>query len=59
MVVEGAEPITLLCRGPVLAFHGEPMLAQARRARRQPLQALVFDNAWGQASGLFPEGPMP
>ena len=25
----------------------------------EPVQALVFDNAWGQASSLFPEGPMP
>jgi 5,6-dimethylbenzimidazole synthase len=56
---EGAEPIALLCLGPVQAFYDEPMLAQARWARRQPLQALVFDNAWGQASSLFPEGPMP
>ncbi|ART55334.1 5,6-dimethylbenzimidazole synthase [Acidovorax carolinensis] len=56
---EGAEPIALLCLWPVQAFYAEPMLAQARWAQRQPLQALVFDNAWGQASSLFPEGPTP
>ncbi|SEA22150.1 MULTISPECIES: 5,6-dimethylbenzimidazole synthase [Acidovorax] len=56
---EGAEPIALLCLGPVHAFYAEPMLAQTRWAQRQPLQALVFDNAWGQASSLFAEGPVP
>jgi len=56
---EGAEPIALLCLGPVQAFYDEPMLAQTRWAQRQPLDALVFDNAWGQASSLFSEGSTP
>lgn len=50
---EGAEPIALLCLGPVNQFYAEPMLQQANWARRQPLASLVFENHWGQASGLF------
>jgi 5,6-dimethylbenzimidazole synthase len=51
---EGAEPIALLCLGPVSQFYAEPLLAESGWARRQPLQTLVFDNVWGQASNLFP-----
>lgn len=49
----GAEPIALLCLGPVHEFYAEPMLQQHRWARRQPLDALVFDEGWGRASALF------
>ena len=49
----GAEPIALLCLGPVHGFYGEPMLQQQNWARRQPLQELVFDEGWGRASSLF------
>jgi len=49
----GAEPIALLCLGPVRAFYDEPMLQQERWARREPLERLVYDNHWGQASALF------
>ncbi len=50
---EGAEPIALLCLGPVTEFYAEPMLQQTRWAQRAPLNTLVFDNQWGQASALF------
>lgn len=50
---EGAEPIALLCLGPVEQFYAEPMLQQTNWAKRQPLASLVFENHWGQASGLF------
>ena len=49
----GAEPIALLCLGPVEQFYPEPMLLQANWAKRQPLASLVFENRWGQASDLF------
>ena len=49
----GAEPIALLCLGPVHEFYAEPMLQQQRWASRQPLNELVFDEGWGQASTLF------
>lgn len=49
----GAEPIALLCLGPVHEFYAEPMLQQQRWARRQPLSELVFDEGWGQPSALF------
>lgn len=52
----GAEPIALLCLGPVPDFYAEPMLQQQRWADREALDSLVYDNQWGQASGLFP-GP--
>jgi len=51
---EGAEPIALLCLGPVHDFYEEPMLQRERWARREPLSALVFDERWGRASDLFP-----
>jgi len=51
---EGAEPIALLCLGPVHDFYEEPMLQRERWARREPLSALVFDEHWGRASDLFP-----
>ncbi len=49
----GAEPIALLCLGPVREFYAEPMLQQQRWASRQPLNELVFDEGWGCASALF------
>lgn len=49
----GAEPIALLCLGPVTDFYPEPMLQQERWAQRAPLSAVLFDNRWGQpAQGL-------
>ena len=50
---EGAQPIALLCLGPVNAFYTEPMLQQSNWAKRQPLDSLVFENGWDQASDLF------
>jgi 5,6-dimethylbenzimidazole synthase len=44
----GAEPIALLCIGPVQAFYEEPMLQQERWATRCPLDDLLFENTWGQ-----------
>lgn len=58
----GAEPIALLCLGPVAAFYDEPMLQRERWARRQALPGLVFDDCWGQPSSLLgvpPDAPAP
>jgi 5,6-dimethylbenzimidazole synthase len=46
---EGAEPIALLCIGPVHAFYEEPMLQEERWAQRCPLDDLLFEDRWGQA----------
>jgi len=53
----GAETIALLCLGPVHGFYEEPMLQRERWARRAPLSALVFDEAWGRPSDLFDPDP--
>jgi 5,6-dimethylbenzimidazole synthase len=50
---EGAEPIALLCLGPVHGFYEEPMLQRERWAKREPLSSLVFDEGWGRPSDLF------
>ena len=50
---EGAEPIALLCLGPVHDFYEEPMLQKERWAQRAPLSSMVFDDRWGAASALF------
>ena len=50
---EGAEPIALLCLGPVADFYEEPMLQRERWAKREPLASLVFDEGWGRPSDLF------
>lgn len=44
----GAQPIALLCIGPVQAFYEEPMLQQQRWAKRCALDDLLFEDAWGQ-----------
>jgi len=50
---DGAEPIALLCLGPVPGFYDEPMLQRERWARREPLSSMVFDDSWGTPSALF------
>jgi 5,6-dimethylbenzimidazole synthase len=52
---EGAEPIALLCIGPVPAFYDEPMLQKERWAQRCPLDDLLFEDTWGQALSGHPE----
>jgi 5,6-dimethylbenzimidazole synthase len=44
----GADPIALLCIGPVHGFYEEPMLQQERWAKRCPLDDLLFEDSWGQ-----------
>ncbi len=49
---QGAEPVALLCIGPVHGFYPEPMLQQQGWAQRCPLESLVFEDAWGQPAHL-------
>lgn len=53
----GAEPIALLCIGPVHAFYEEPMLQQQRWTQRCALDDLLFEDRWGQALPV-PDGPL-
>ncbi len=46
---DGAQPIAILCIGPVPAFYDEPMLQQERWAQRCALDDLLFEDGWGQA----------
>ena len=50
---EGAEPIGVLCPGPVQAIDDEPLLVPSGGARREPLDALASVGAWSQASIRF------
>ena len=43
-----AEPVALLCLGPVDKFYEEPMLQQERWAKRCALDDLLYENSWGQ-----------
>jgi 5,6-dimethylbenzimidazole synthase len=52
----GAEPIALLCLGPVPGYYAEPMLSQDGWAQREALADLVFDDRWGQRASLFRGG---
>ncbi|MES2052662.1 MAG: 5,6-dimethylbenzimidazole synthase [Pseudomonadota bacterium] len=44
----GAEPMAVLCIGPVQQFYEEPMLQQERWASRCALDELIYENSWGQ-----------
>lgn len=48
---EGAQPIAILCIGPVPAFYEEPMLQQERWAQRCALDDLLFEDSWGHGLG--------
>jgi 5,6-dimethylbenzimidazole synthase len=45
----GAEPLAVLCIGPVDGFYEEPMLQKERWAARCALDDLIFEDSWGQA----------
>jgi len=48
---EGAEPVALLCIGPVHHLYGAPMLQQQGWAQRCALDNVLFEDAWGQPLG--------
>ena len=43
----GAEPLALLCLGPVTAFYPRPMLVEEGWAEEKPLSEMLFENRWG------------
>lgn len=45
---EGAEPLALLCLGPVSEFYPRPMLVEEGWAEEKPLADMLFENHWGQ-----------
>ena len=47
-VPPGAEPVALLCLGPVTGFYDQPMLQAEKWARRAALSDMVFDDCWGE-----------
>ena len=44
----GAEPLAVLCLGPVSGFYPRPMLVEEGWAQEQPLADMLFENHWGQ-----------
>ncbi|MEK0362782.1 5,6-dimethylbenzimidazole synthase [Pseudomonas sp. CBC3] len=42
----GAEPVAVICLGPVDAFYPAPMLALQGWAQPRPLQELLFEDGW-------------
>ena len=45
---DGAEPLALLCLGPVGEFYPRPMLVEEGWAEEKPLADMLFENHWGQ-----------
>jgi len=45
----GAQPIAVICLGPVAEFYPAPMLALSGWAHPRPLHELLFENGWGAA----------
>jgi len=41
----------------VEAFYPKPMLELQGWAQRQPLETVMYDNAWGEASAAAPNAP--
>ncbi len=46
---EGAQPVGVLCLGPVHRFYDGPMLENEGWRQRQPLSSVVYADRWGQA----------
>jgi 5,6-dimethylbenzimidazole synthase len=46
----GAEPVAILCLGPVPEFPDRPALERDDWAYRRPLAEFVWENAWGTAN---------
>lgn len=45
---QGARPVAILCLGHVDEFYVKPMLELENWAEAQPLEAFVYENAWGE-----------
>ncbi|CAN5154007.1 5,6-dimethylbenzimidazole synthase [soil metagenome] len=44
----GAEPIAILCLGPVDEFYPRPMLESDGWATRRPLEHMLYEDLWGK-----------
>ncbi|QUE74424.1 5,6-dimethylbenzimidazole synthase [Stutzerimonas stutzeri] len=44
---EGAQPVAVVCLGPVAEFYPAPMLALTGWTQPRPLHELLFHNGWG------------
>ncbi len=44
----GAEPVAVLCLGPVEAFYSQPMLVEEGWTTARPLDEMLFENGWGR-----------
>lgn len=53
----GAEPIAILCLGPVPAFYDRPMLEQERWTRPRPLSELLGENGWPEDAASTSANP--
>lgn len=53
----GAEPVAVLCIGPVHHFYQAPMLQQQGWAQRCALDAVLFSETWGQPLGQSLDQP--
>ncbi len=49
---DGSQPIAILCLGPVDAFYDQSMLQAENWAQRAELADMLFEDIWGQASGI-------
>ncbi len=47
----GAEPVAVLCLGPVPEFYPQPMLVETGWAHERPLSELTYTDRWGAGSG--------
>ena len=45
---DDSQPIAILCLGPVDKFDDKPLLEKTGWAKRENLQALVFENSWNE-----------
>ena len=43
----GAQPVAVLCLGPVAEFYEAPMLVLEDWARERPLSEMLYENQWG------------
>ncbi|AIZ33701.1 MULTISPECIES: 5,6-dimethylbenzimidazole synthase [Pseudomonas] len=43
----GAQPVAVLCLGPVAQFYEAPMLVLEDWARERPLSEMLYENQWG------------
>ncbi|WP_412461784.1 5,6-dimethylbenzimidazole synthase [Pseudomonas sp. SC11] len=43
----GAQPVAVLCLGPVAQFYEAPMLVLKDWARERPLSEMLYENQWG------------